>query len=272
MLVVANGANKCGSTWLASILLEIIRPESLPAQFHDQRHGSIPTIRTNMLRQFLDEVNYHDNNYVSKNHFFYERRLLSKYPNVRVLDIHRNMADMLVSLFFHSAPQMKSATSEQVKQAYWQYGPPIVEFVARYHSVWGIPSSWTYTSSYERLKADPQGEIRAIASFLGDSLTARRVDEIVESTKFSRLAERLSGIDGMERRFRKGVIGDHKNYFDPAIVEHIRHIEARNASYPCGLYQRVAFACQCYRYAGHERALPYQATLSSRRLAVPQLS
>jgi hypothetical protein len=271
MLVIANGAGKCGSTWLACIILELVQPRTLPASYHDTRHGSIPTIKGNMIEKFLNEVDYQHENYVSKNHFYYERHLLSRYKHVYVVDIVRDLPDMLISLFFHATPRMAHASVEEVRKAYWRYGPMIVEYVARYHAIWGQPCRWTYTSSYQQLKENPTSEIAAIAAFLGIAVTPERIERIIDNTEFHRLAEKLSSIDGMQRRFRKGVIGDHKNYLDSRIVEDIRRIEARNSRYPRTLVEKAAFALQCYRRGGHNSPPPYDTRLDLRSRPVEEL-
>jgi hypothetical protein len=263
MLVIANGCNKCGSTWLASIILELVEHKPLPPGFHDARHGSVPTIKPDMLRQFLDEVDYQNETYVTKNHFYDERYLLSRHRNVFVVDIDRDMADMLISFFFHATPQMARASVEEVRRAYWRFGPPVVEYSARYHAIWGRKASWTYQSSYERLREDPRKEIAALAAFLGIPTTPERIERIIDETGFRRLAGKLSGIEGMERRFRKGIVGDHKNYFDEQIIHDIRRIEAENAGYPRTLFQKLDFALQCYRHAGRNRPPAYQPKLAS---------
>lgn len=261
MLVIANGANKCGSTWLASILLELVGPRRLPKAFHDDRHGSMPTIQADKITRFLDRVDYKNVDYVSKNHFYYERPLLARYSNVYVIDIERDLPDMLISLLFHATPQMAQASVDEVRAAYWQFGPPIVEYVVRYHAQWAdLP--WAYVSSYERLKNDCPGEIAAIARFLGIDASAARIDAVIRETGFKRLAEKLSGIQGMERRFRKGVVGDHKNYFDDAIVADIKRIEEENKAYPRTWLQRWRFARDCRRFAGRNQPPPYHSKLA----------
>src|SRR5215467_11421225 len=193
MLVIANGADKCGSTWLASIIMEIVQPEPLPSEF-EEGYGPIPAIKPRLIREFLEKVDYEHHNYVSKSHFFYERHLFARYKNVYVVDIHRDMPDMVISLFFHGARrQMEQASLEEIRKAYWQHGPRIVEHIARYHAIWRTKTKWTYLSSYERLKEDPRMEIEAIAAFLKIALTGERIDKIIEDTAFHRLADRLSG-------------------------------------------------------------------------------
>lgn len=263
MLVIANGCGWCGSTWLASILLEAVEPKPLPAGFHDERLDGMPTIKRGMLRTFLDEVDYATENYVAKNNFYYERSLLERYENVFVVDIERDSADMLVSLFFHSSPaKMAAATVEQVRQAYWQVGPVVVEHVARHHAIWGRPCSWVYRSSYERLKAAPEAEIAAIASFLGLALPPARIDAIIQATTIERLAAKWSSNPNLARRFRNGRVGDHRTYFDAAIISHIRQIETDNAGYPRNAAQQQQYELEREQYGDRACQWPYERDLA----------
>lgn len=263
MLAIANGCGWCGSTWLASILLEVVEPKPLPTAFHDERLDSMPTIRRGMLRKFLDEVDFATENYVTKNNFYYERDLLDEHEHVYVVDIERDSADMLVSLFFHSSPaKMAAASVEQVRQAYWHVGPVVVEHVARHHAIWGQPCSWVYRSSYERLKAAPEAEIAAIASFLGIALPPPRIEAIIRATTIGRLAEKWSKTPSLARRFRNGRVGDHRNYFDTAIISHIRQIEADNAGYPRTAAQQQEYALEREQYGDRACQWPYERDLA----------
>ncbi len=257
MLVISNGAMKCGSTWLTAILLEMVDHKPLPEGYHDERFGEIPTIRGEKLRQFLNHVDYHNENYVTKNHFYFERPLLSGYRNVKVLDVRRDLADTLVSLFFHVRKKIVefqedvAPSLEDIKKAYWAHGPEMAAGIARYHAVWSRECPWVYVSSYERLKEDAAKEIKAIGSFLGLPLSDRRIGEIIEATSFKRMANANRPSDsGMEARFRKGVVGDHKNYFDESILSDIRKIEAENRDFPKSRSEKIDFALECFFKAG----------------------
>src|SRR6267142_322820 len=261
MLVISNGAMKSGSTWLSGILMKVMDFKPLPEGFHDARFGNIPTIRPELLQKFLDEVDYRNENYFSKNHLYYEYCLLSRYNNVRVLDIDRDVPDTLISLFFHIKKKMTrwglwEESLDDIKNSYREFGPEIVRDIVRYHSVWSKKRRWTYLSSYERLKEDPQTEIAAIASFLGVTLSRERIEFIAQETTLSKLADESRDTPGMDVRFRKGIVGDHRNHFDDAIVQDIRRVEAQNRGYPKSLFQKVDFYLQCRQKAGKNNPFP----------------
>lgn len=263
MLVISNGAMKSGSTWLTSILMELVQPEPLPEGYHDPRFAEVPTIKRERIREFLDTVDYRNHNYVSKNHFYYEREMLSRYRDVYVLDIQRDLADTLVSLFFHAKSKMASwkveddGALEDIRAAYWQHGPQMAQGIVRYHAVWSREAPWVYVSSYERLKADPAKEIGAIARFLGMDPPPEEIARVIEATSFQKMAGAQRSADtGMEARFRKGVVGDSRNYFDDEILASIRAIEAENADFPSTPEQQLEFAADCERLSGTRYASP----------------
>lgn len=254
MLVIANGAVKSGSTWLAAILLQLVEPKPIPQAF--QGPGSYPSIQRDKLRPFLRDIDYRREHYVSKSHFFYERPLLSRYRDVYVFDITRDIPDTLISLYFHAQKKMKQwnmtdPTLDDVRAGYWRYGAAQVRDLVRYHAVWERPAPWIYVSSFERLKADPHAEIAAMARFLRLPVDAGRIDAIVKATSFEAMsgASRPAGTD-LAVRFRKGIVGDSKNYFDEDILRDIRRIEAENAGFPRGLWRRLRFAVECHRKGG----------------------
>lgn len=57
------------------------------------------------------------------------------------------------------------------------------------------------------------------------------MESIIRKTSFEKMAREAQPNSGMEVRFRKGVVGDHQNYFDDEILRDIRRIEAENAGY-----------------------------------------
>jgi hypothetical protein len=262
MLVISNGAMKSGSTWLTAILLRLVDHKPLPCKFHDERFGAVPTIKWEFLEEFLDTVDYAKDTYITKNHFYYERELLARHSNVYLLDIERDLADTLVSMFFHVKKKLSAWGEEDrrlddIVEAYWRFGPDMTEDLVRYHAVWRSAGPWAYVSSYERLKTDPASEITAIAKFLGVALAPEKLERIIEETQFGSLSKTmLSASEGMFARFRKGEIGDHRNYFGDEILDDIRRIEAENINYPATEEEKAGFARKCAEWGGRNHAFP----------------
>lgn len=74
---------------------------------------------------------------------------------------------------------------------------------------------------YEDLKKDLLGNVKKIADFMDKNLTVEETASVVESCSFSSMAKTkgtLQDDDGLggnsSKFFRKGIIGDWKNYFN----------------------------------------------------------
>jgi hypothetical protein len=239
MFVISNGAVKSGSTWLANIVVRLVDHRPLPEGYTDLNFGEgLPVIKGNLLRQFLDEVDYHTENYVTSNHFYHERDLLASYRDVYVLNITRDLPDTLLSLLFHTRTRLQEYGKsvdhlQDMKAAYWHYGPESVKRITRYHAIWNRPCAWVYVSSYERLKADPMTEIAAIAAFLKLTPSESTIARIVEETSLEKLSASASALNpDLKARFRHGVVGESEKYVDAGILADIRRIEAENRQYP----------------------------------------
>ncbi len=78
---------------------------------------------------------------------------------------------------------------------------------------------------YEDMKEDVSGIIRAVAEFLGMSLTEEQVKKIMEHTRFESMKLNDSVCPApqapREAFFRKGEVGDWRNYFSQAQSEYV---------------------------------------------------
>ncbi len=238
MFVIANGAQKSGSTWLANIVVRLVPHQPLPEGYTDPNFSSrLPVIKRERLKEFLDEVDYHSVNYVSSNHFYHEYDLLAAYKDVRVLNITRDMPDTLLSLFFHTRAKMEQWGKhddrlDDMKAAYWIFGPESVKRITRYHAIWNRPCSWVHVSSYECMKADPVTGIRSIAAFLNLTPSEADIARIIDETSIESQSRANASNPEFAVRFRKGQVGEHQKYVDDDILADIRRIEAENRNYP----------------------------------------
>ena len=102
MLIVSNGAFKSGSTWFHRIASEIVSAERIPDEFQNENwmHQSV---EPSLFKKFLDECDVAERDYLSKNHVRdpESRATLLASEHVRVLNITRDLRDVLVSAYFH---------------------------------------------------------------------------------------------------------------------------------------------------------------------------
>ncbi len=78
---------------------------------------------------------------------------------------------------------------------------------------------------YEDIKRNLSGTIRTVAEFLGKSLTEEQVEKIKKHTRFQSMKSNVSVCPApmapRESFFRKGEVGDWKNYFSQSQSEYV---------------------------------------------------
>jgi hypothetical protein len=220
MLIISNGAFKSGSTWLFNLLINILKPLTVPKDYQNPEWIN-PSIDPAKIHKFLTTENFANHDYISKNHFckISERELLLSYENVYIFDIVRDLKDVVVSSYFHKCN--KENYRGAFHDFYWCYGRDIADNVKKYHHVWGMNSNKIFITSFEKLKGDFTDEIKNIGKFLGKSLTKEEIVQLEEQTDFKKLQAKYND----PLFFRKGKIGDHINYFDSRMLKDIHNIE-----------------------------------------------
>jgi hypothetical protein len=207
MLVIANGAFKSGSTWQYRILREIVPPKVLPSEY--QNSGWVnESIDPKKLREFLDSELYNQSDFVVKNHFsrLNEFRMLSNRPGVVIFDIKRDVRDVLVSAYHHRLNYNSFRGS--FGDFFNREAEKVVRGVIRHNELWLSGGSNVYSGEYECLHSNFGKEVYRMGKFIGLELTSGHIDRIKDRTSFSRMKSRGSAF------FRKGEVGDWKNYLD----------------------------------------------------------
>ena len=240
MLIVCNGAFKSGSTWLYNIVRELTGAGAPSAEYLnlEWRNPSIDPARLDALLAALKP----DNRFVVKNHFNTreQRDALLAHPDVRVLNITRDLRDMLVSSYYHV--RRVNAYEGDFARYYWETGRATMLSVDRYHRLWRVRSPKIYTASYERLHADFAGQVREIAAFLGVETTGEQIARLQGETSLDALRQRYGEAEAGDKFFRKGVVGDWQNHLTPEIkadIDESLRRQARNASLPYRILRRI---------------------------------
>lgn len=144
-----------------------------------------------------------------------------KSPDGKLIFVIRNIKDMMVSLhYFRGEAKDGWHGNEHGPGSLYRYLHP--DTSNAYGSVFSA-MEWmdkvvTELEStgrvkvlyYERLKEDLASEIDAIASFLGETLTAAKKEAILSAVSFSS----MKGNSSVVSLLRKGQIGDWKNHLD----------------------------------------------------------
>jgi hypothetical protein len=231
VIVVANGAQKSGSTWLFHIAREMTGYGPPPAQYAARNWTSRPVygVHPPLLAAFLEDAGSGPAKFLIKNHFGgrADRELLLRHPQVRVLNIQRDIRDVIVSAFYHRHGVEGVRDSERYadfKSYYWQAGRNGALRVLDYQIVWEVRSSRYLRVAYDDLQADVGAEVRRIGDFLGMSLASEDIRRIQLATTPEAVMERYGAANFDLNRFRKGVSGDWKNHFDAPMAADISRI------------------------------------------------
>jgi len=226
MLIVLNGAYKSGSTWLYNIVLELTGYGSPPQEFLNPEWKE-PSLLPDRAAKALTALRSSDL-WLVKNHFHLpeHRTLLLSRPDVRVLDITRDLRDVVVSSYYHDRRAL--GFTGTFEEYYWQIGRTFAMKVCRYHALWARPSKQCYSASYEGLHANFEDEIGKLSAFLGIPTTPERLAEIKQRTTLNALRERYGEQDKKDEKekfFRKGVIGDFANHMDSKMLADLALLE-----------------------------------------------
>ncbi len=233
MLVIANGAFKSGSTWIYNVAVELVRPEDLPARYL-REDWSNPSIRTGMLRRLADgndvTLDPGRSDYVTKNHLGYEYQDILDHPHIRVLNVTRDIRDVLVSAYFHH--KRVESYRGSIDEYYADMGRDVVADVLRHHEAWTIRHPRLFVTSYEEMTTSFPSVVLEMADFLNMRITQRDVDRIREATDFSRLrsAEELANPGPYLRFYRRGEVGDWRNHLSDGVLADLHRLVREHPS------------------------------------------
>jgi len=226
MLVICNGTFKSGSSWMHAILLEIFRIKDIkidviPISYNPDIKS--PTrILENKLPNFLNNEDFKKFNYITKAHYFSNKVMIEKYStDVRFIFITRDIKDAIVSHFHHF-------NNYRFKRlGFNSYFKFIGVFKAYEISLCNSRYKENFDSSlffsFEMLKSDFIDSVKQLCLILGVSEISRsEILEIKKNTSLSKMkAVALDGGnkyypelgDESHKLFRKGNVGDWKQYF-----------------------------------------------------------
>jgi hypothetical protein len=222
MLVLSNGAFKCGSTWLYNILTSL-RKFSFPEElFLTQGNAKHPSVAEPRLAAYLASGDFDDRDVISKNHLDkpWHRELVLAHEKVRVVGMTRDSRDVIVSAYYHGV--RKGHFEDTFQQYYWREGRTIIPKLTVYRDTWASPHPQVTATTFEALKVDFAVEVERIAGLLGLEPSAAEIECIREETSLDSLRDKYK--DALSHRteeadfFRKGESGDWRNHFDDKIL------------------------------------------------------
>ncbi|KAK7089725.1 hypothetical protein V1264_024980 [Littorina saxatilis] len=174
-----------------------------------------------------------------------------KARRLKLVHVYRNPKDTCVSMYHmaRSSPQMSSVVPCETfgdfaehylftdKQIFGSY----VKYLKQMHAFQEQnPEVPTFNMSYEDVKKDPVGSVKKLASFLSLSVSDEVCVQIADECSFDKMKAKEAekekpklhsktldkeSLERMEKNkpviFRKGQIGDWKNYFTVAMSERV---------------------------------------------------
>jgi len=228
MLIFANGAVKSGSTWLFHIARELTGFGPPAAHYANPKWTSMPvySIDQTKLASFLADPEARAVDCLSKNHFGNrnDRNLLLADPSVRVLNIRRDVRDVLVSAFYHG--RTDQALPGDFAAYYWTEGRRLAQRVLDYQIIWDVRSLRYCCLTYETLLTDFAGEVSRLGRFLELMPGPAEIERIHQATSPAVLCARYPFSDF--NRFRRGQARDWQNHFDQAMVADIAALIRRS--------------------------------------------
>jgi hypothetical protein len=215
VFIVSNGAFKSGSTWLWRIAKLLVSPRGIPVRFRDsnQMHQSVHPGR---FESFLTDVNVSNWTYLSKNHVSdpKARAVLLEHPRVRVLNITRDIRDVLVSAYFHD--RREGRAGGEISEYWKELGRTRIRNVLEHHRTWNSGHSQVFVASYESLQISFEAQVLALGAFL--DVGEVDVEEIAAATDFAKLRKGKND----DAFHRKGIVGDWRNHLSAEIVAELQ--------------------------------------------------
>jgi hypothetical protein len=233
MLIVCNGAAKSGSTWLFNIVDHLLDCE-WPNRAYLTKSTKHPTIRPDALAKFLRDEDFVGRSIITKTHYGNQaqRDLLLRHKDVRVLDMDRDLRDVIVSTYYDAS--RRDGFDGSFEEFYWLEGRSQADYLIRYHQLWSIPHPQVLITAFETLKTDFHTEVRRIANFLELTISDEALTELQTLTSIEELRESYkddpSYADPKKPFFRKGIVGDWKGHFNARMLSDITRIQVHGIS------------------------------------------
>jgi len=214
MLIVCNGSVKSGSTWLYGLVGSISSLNRIPKEFQNP-HWFNSSIDPNKTKEAIEYMLNSNKNYYIKQHWskcFFQL----EYENIYVLNIIRDIRDMLVSRYFH---EKRQDYKNQDISFNWFFNNKAFHHVneyVKYHKTWQaarteFPNLKYIITSYEKLHESRYEEIERIFKFCSLPCDSTTINHAILSTSLSELSKNSTRVN---HHLRKGVVGDYSSYFD----------------------------------------------------------
>ena len=231
--VLVNGSPKTGTTWMLRLIT------------------SFPGYRIANGYNFQGDINrYHQmlSGEVVHGHDPYSPQLwqILQSEDIKVILMVRDPRDQTVSRMFHIRrdenhlwkQRLESMNDDEALMACIE-GHPKLPGTA---TMIALTNSWINAGEkalcikYENLLLDPVGHLEKALNYFGVSVSKKLIRAIVDRNSFARLSVgrkiwksvREPGQEDPSSHYRKGIIGDWKNYFKPAHIQRYKEVAGQH--------------------------------------------
>jgi hypothetical protein len=227
--VLVNGSPKTGTTWMLKMIT------------------SIPGYRVTAGYNFRGDINrYYEMllGEVAHGHDPYTPQLwdILSSCDIKVILMLRDPRDQAVSRMFHAKRDITHGWHQQIKllnvddalMASIEGRPGLrgVTAAADLTRSWLAEGDKVICVKYEDLIINPVDELQRALQYLGIDVNPALARSIIERNRFERLATgrkiwkgtRKSGQEDASSHFRKGIVGDWKNYFKKAHIQRFKEL------------------------------------------------
>tara|TARA_B100001758_G_scaffold247953_1_gene269025 strand:+ start:8516 stop:10174 length:1659 start_codon:yes stop_codon:yes gene_type:complete len=255
-LVLSNGNFKSGSTWVTAIIKELLNHDNydFPKEYQNPKHNN--WINIFKIPSFISSSFFKNKKYwLSKSHIFHESilsKIMIHQNNIKVIHIHRDLRDVLVSHFHHLRNERKY--NKKFRSYFYSWGIYKAIQYLYYNKLW--KNGPCLSLKYEDLKQNNYKTIKKMAEYLNISVSEKRIKSIQKETEINTLRSnsKIKKLNQEEWFYRKGIVGDWKNYFDDQMLLKLRYIEAGKLSlstriiYFIKFTSRIRFKFFLYRF------------------------
>lgn len=225
--VLINGSPKTGTTWM------LMLTNSIPGY---RRVGNFNGI-IEKYKGLLPGDLAHGHDWYTD-----DLSLILKENNIKTILMIRDPRDQLISRVFHIRRDETHKWHKRLKDfpldeaillcIEGRDGLPGTRTMIELTQSWFTNGSGILSVRYEDLLSDPNAEFRHVLGYLRTNLPDRLVTSIIERNSFERLSEgrkfwrqaRKRGQVNQSSHFRKGIVGDWKNYLNGSLKERFKNV------------------------------------------------
>ncbi|KAL1202356.1 Cytosolic sulfotransferase 5 [Cardamine amara subsp. amara] len=242
---------RCGTTWFKALTFALVHRSKHPSNddhhplLSNNPHVLVPYLEINLYfySETPDLTKFSSSPRLFSSHSpFHTLQEALKDSPCKIVYVCRNVKDALVS-YWHFFCNQQNNTEVKIKGSLEDMFESFCSGVVFFGPYWDqVLSYWRRSLEdpkhvlfmrYEEMKAEPREQIKRLAEFLGCPFTEQEeesgsVDEILDlcslrklsSLKVNKTGKLYNGRDH-SNFFRKGEVGDWKNYFTPEMENKI---------------------------------------------------